>query len=170
MPSSLEVANLVAAFTSDLDAVIDRMVAERFVTALDEFRLTVFGTAPQRTRSVRRTHVARGTPVPVAAPPPRPLPVALPKARTATVIPSHVPITRLPPGPVPKQHSYSALRSQCRLPGCLTKNSGPRFDYFCRDHYAVLNRDEREKYKAQWKAASGSQNQARSSVAAQVGR
>jgi hypothetical protein len=41
----------------------------------------------------------------------------------------------------------------CRLPGCKERHSGPRYDLFCREHYAKLNAEERAKYKATWKAA-----------------
>jgi hypothetical protein len=94
--------------------------------------------------------VVREKPVVVPALPP-PLP-ALPQKRVATQLPPDVKITRLPPGPVPQaQRSVSDSRTQCRLPGCPNRNSGPRFDLFCREHYAKLNAEERMKYKALWK-------------------
>jgi hypothetical protein len=49
----------------------------------------------------------------------------------------------------------SADEAFCRYPGCPNRHSGPRYHKFCRDHFAKLSAAEREKYKAQWKAAHG---------------
>jgi len=151
MPRSNDVASLVSEFTSRIEGLIDRTVAERLDHALAEFRSTALAPRIPQPRATRPQRVLRAAPR-RAVPAPRPL-AELPKPMAATVIPPSVKITRLPPGPVPRASTYSKLRAQCRLPGCLTRNSGPRFDFFCRDHYAALRREEREKYKAQWKAA-----------------
>jgi hypothetical protein len=64
----------------------------------------------------------------------------------------HQPPVTLPRG----QQPVSESRIRCRVPGCPSKKSGPRYDLFCRDHYAQLNAEERAKMKAMWKSAQPS--------------
>jgi hypothetical protein len=104
-------------------------------------------------------HAARskGLPTAVAAraatPTKAPAPViALPAPKTATVIPADVKITKLPPGPVPRESKRTGPSMECRCPGCKVKSRGPRYDYFCADHYAAFNAEERRKYAMVWKA------------------
>jgi len=75
------------------------------------------------------------------------LAVPLPVPREATAIPEGVTIKRLPPGPMPGSRNRPLPNTRCRLPGCTVKHSGPRFDFFCRDHYAQLSPDERKRYR-----------------------
>jgi hypothetical protein len=97
---------------------------------------------------------------PPASPPPAraaalahpPLVVTLPMPKTATVIPEGVTIKRLPPGPAPRAEKRAGPPTNCRLPGCMMKNSGPRYDFFCRDHYAQLNKEDRQRYADLWRA------------------
>jgi len=41
----------------------------------------------------------------------------------------------------------------CRLPGCLMRSRGPRYEYFCDEHFRLLNPEERRHYAAMWRAA-----------------
>ncbi len=93
-------------------------------------------------------------PLPAASPIPQPV-AKLPAmpSRTPTVIPAHVQITRLPPGPNPNERRRSGPSMDCRCPGCLMKSRGPRYEYFCEDHYRRFNAEERQKYAAMWRAA-----------------
>jgi hypothetical protein len=78
--------------------------------------------------------------------------VALPAPKVATVIPADFKIMKLPPGPVPRETKRSGPSMECRCPGCPTKSRGPRYDFFCADHYTAFNVDERKKYAEEWKA------------------
>ena len=168
------VSELIASFTAEIDQLIEAAVAARLTDVFARLRPDLSAPAatpkrspPSRSQSVGPTRPAsspvRLSPPPAAPPrlfvrkvatPPTPaLVVALPKPKLATIIPADVKITRLPPGPVPgARRSYSELRSQCRVPGCQERNSGPRFDLMCRDHYARFNAAERQKFKEMWKA------------------
>ena len=35
------------------------------------------------------------------------------------------------------------------------KSRGPRYEFFCAEHYAAFNADERRKYTEMWKAGRG---------------
>lgn len=87
------------------------------------------------------------------APAPRPAPVvvSLPAARAATVIPQTVAITKLPPGPTPNDPKRPGPPMECRLPGCMMKSRGPRYDFFCADHYQQLSADQRRHYADLWR-------------------
>jgi hypothetical protein len=85
------------------------------------------------------------------AKPPEPI-IVLPAPKVATVIPAGVKITRLPPGPMPRETKRTGPSMECRCPGCKTKSRGPRYDFFCADHYAAFNAEERRKYTELWKA------------------
>jgi hypothetical protein len=109
--------------------------------------------APQVQQSVSAKLQASLQPAHVTEPP-IVATVVLPQARTATILPADVKITRLPPGPMPKERKIAAeARTRCQLPGCLERHAGPRYDFFCRDHYAQLNADERKKYRQLWRTA-----------------
>ena len=141
-----DIASLIASFTSHIDGIIASSVDAKIAEVMNRLSFLRPAAPPVDEQPVRRVYKVRSP-----APPPAPL-LPLPKAREATVIPPEVKITRLPPGPGPGQRSYSQTRSQCRVPGCLTKNAGPRYDVMCRDHYSSLNSEERAKMKELWKA------------------
>ena len=158
---------LIDRYTSLIERTIDEAVAARVAEAISR--------RPPETRAPRplpAAPVRRGRPPAAARPPPRSsrngagqdsppesfvamLP-AMP-SRTPTPIPAHIQITRLPPGPAPSDRKRSGPPMECRLPGCLMKSRGPRYEYFCEDHYRQLNADERRKYAEQWRAARAAQ-------------
>lgn len=164
MSHAAEIADLVGSFTTKLEEHIDGLVKARLAELFARLDVRDLVTAPASPRRAlaaprvgrRPAAVARPSAPPLVRSQPTALPpsvIELPKPKQATVIPADFKITRLPPGPSPRQGTYSELRSRCRVPGCLEKNSGPRYDLMCRDHYAKLNAEERQKYKAMWKAA-----------------
>ncbi len=61
-----------------------------------------------------------------------------------------VPVQRLPPGPSPRSRR-SGPPTECRLPGCSMRNKGPRYNFFCGDHYRTLSHDEQRHYAELWK-------------------
>jgi len=173
---------LVASFTARIDQIIDAAVNAHVADRMAAMRGALFPTA-SKPLAVPTPKGLRLCPVPgcgkpaagpryhwkcrdhggpllgkkrVVAPVTPCVPPPLPVPKTPAVIPPEVTITRLPPGPVPAQRAISASRTRCRVPGCLTKNSGPRYDLFCRDHYAQLNTEERAKMKAMWKVGQAS--------------
>jgi hypothetical protein len=83
--------------------------------------------------------------------------VALPAPKAAAVIPAGVVIKKLPPGPTPNDPKRSGPPMECRCPGCLMKSRGPRYEFFCAEHYAAFNAEERKKYTDMWKSKRGVQ-------------
>jgi hypothetical protein len=180
MPShNVELDDLISQFAGRLEEAIQQEVSARLTAALASTGKR--GAFPEIKASLRKTPTATtgkrlcrypGCSNPSAGPwyryycrthgtrvgakvvieKPAPAVVELPQKRAATVLPSSVQITRLPPGPVPgSRRSRDESLALCRLPGCLEKHSGPRYDLFCREHYAKFNKDERQKYKDIWK-------------------
>lgn len=75
------------------------------------------------------------------------------KVVTAVAAPlSSSPTPTTPATPSSTPAAGSSDEAMCRFPGCPNKNSGPRYHKFCRDHFGKLSAEEREKYKAEWKA------------------
>lgn len=154
------VSDVVDSFVLRLDALVNAEVERRLNETLASLRAGLMArdpapAAPRFKPAPRLASAPRFVPAPPTRPQPPPaILVELPKARTATVLPPGVKITRLPPGPVPRGPRQSSPETGlCRLPGCPNRHSGPRYDLFCRDHYGTLSAAERQKYKAMWKAA-----------------
>ena len=63
----------------------------------------------------------------------------------------------MPPGPTPNDPKRAGPPMECRVPGCIIKSRGPRYDFFCADHYSMLNADDRKKYTDMWKASRATQ-------------
>ena len=159
---------LIDRYTDLIERVIDEAVATRLAERLS--RLPPAALAPRSQPPF--VPARRGRP-PAGARPTAPSPrtgaaqdspaesfvAILPTmpSRTPTPIPAHIQITRLPPGPAPSDRKRSGPPMECRLPGCLMKSRGPRYEYFCEDHYRQLNADERRKYAEQWRAARAAQ-------------
>jgi hypothetical protein len=94
----------------------------------------------------------------ITAPSNKPAPfIALPTPKTAAVIPAGVLIKKLPPGPTPHDPKRAGPPMECRCPGCILKSRGPRYEFFCADHYAAFNAEERKKYTEMWKNARAAQ-------------
>jgi hypothetical protein len=126
MALNTDIPDLVSRFTAQIETLIDRAVAERLDRLLGEFRSSILAPEPadhSPTRPARPTRLRRTAASRPSSPAARPI-VDLPKPKQATVIPDHVQITRLPPGPVPRESTYSKLRAQCRLPGALPGTAG----------------------------------------------
>jgi hypothetical protein len=176
-----ELDSLISRFVADVEAIVRKSIAARLQAVLDEIQVVrPSQDLASPSRVIDRSRAPRLCPVPDCGKPaagPRyrwrcrehgarsptsppsqvgsaPAPqLALPRPKTPTIIPADVQITRLPPGPVPKERrTLTGPSVVCRLPGCTSKHSGPRYDLFCREHYAMLNVEERRKYKALWKA------------------
>lgn len=60
-------------------------------------------------------------------------------------------VTVLPPGPRPDRPKRAGPSMECRVPGCLTKSRGPRYEYFCADHFRAFNHEQRAEFTRQWK-------------------
>lgn len=52
-------------------------------------------------------------------------------------------ITRLPPGPAPGTRKRRGPPMECRAPGCTVKSKGPRFEFFCGEHFREFSPEER---------------------------
>ena len=61
-----------------------------------------------------------------------------------------VAVKQLPPSPGPRTRRGGPPR-ECRLPGCSMRNKGPRYNFFCGDHYKALTREEQHHYAELWK-------------------
>jgi hypothetical protein len=155
---------LIEQYTQRLEEVIERVISARVAEAVANARAQngALHRANGHAAAVGRTDTPGGTEVArrpgnhspgrraVAILPPMP-------SREPTVIPAHVQITRLPPGPRPDERRRAGPPMDCRLPGCLIRSRGPRYEYFCEEHYRLLNADERRHYAAMWRAARAAQ-------------
>jgi hypothetical protein len=63
-------------------------------------------------------------------------------------------VTRLPPGPRPDAPRRPGPPMGCRAPGCVRKSRGPRYEFFCAEHWGTLTRDQRQAASSQWRQAS----------------
>lgn len=154
---------LIDEFAGRLEATIDRMVADRVAQAMERIPRPA-NPPPVPRPPVQQQRITRPVVRMATRPAPPVSPIAQPIAklptmpsRTPTVIPAHVQITRLPPGPNPNERRRSGPSMDCRCPGCLMKSRGPRYEYFCEDHYRRFNAEERQKYAAMWRAARAQQ-------------
>ncbi len=62
-------------------------------------------------------------------------------------------VQRLPPGPGPDRPRRPGPPMDCRFPGCTVRSKGPRYNYFCGEHYRELTTVEQKRYAEQWKLA-----------------
>jgi len=172
LPTSADLPSLVASCSAFVDRAIDDAVTEKLAETMAGMRGALFpavAAAPVRAKAARRPRRATRTTAPVTVAPtarrvrlcPVPgcgKPAAGPRyhwrCREHGAAPGLKAAVTAAALPAPKAATATgASRAQCRVPGCPTKNSGPRFEFFCREHYAALNSAERAKMKAAWKAA-----------------
>lgn len=52
-------------------------------------------------------------------------------------------MTKLPPGPAPGERKRRGPPMECRTPGCTVKSRGPRFEFFCGEHFRAFSPEER---------------------------
>jgi hypothetical protein len=132
---SHDLTALVERFVGDLEALLEKALGPRVEAALNEISHAVLGGG-RPALPVAKT-AARGRPAGVGRPAKR----GRPAGKAA--------------GKGRARKAAGADEAMCRFPGCPNKHSGPRYHKFCRDHFAKLSADEREKYKKLWKEAHG---------------
>jgi hypothetical protein len=52
------------------------------------------------------------------------------------------------PRSMPAKASSASGKARCAVPGCTNPHSGPRFRFFCRDHFASLGKREQDRILA----------------------
>jgi hypothetical protein len=141
-----EIEGIVREFAGRIEEVVRRAVAEQVRAYAAELR----GRSPEP--AGERMCPFPGCDAPAAGPRNR----WRCRAHKDAVIPDApapraVRVQRLPPGPRPGEKRRAGPPMECRAAGCTLRSRGPRFNFFCAEHYRALNAEEQRAAIASWR-------------------